>query len=61
VPVNSQACGAQALKTLPHIEQVFVNCRVPDRDEASTEQELRSDAMFYAPSLSASTLVFKAG
>src|SRR5262249_27258273 len=70
VPVDSQACGAQALKTLPHIEQVFVNCRVPDMDEASfnrklfmarrlTELELRSDAMFYVPSLSASTLVFK--
>src|SRR5262249_48848691 len=46
------------------------NCRVPDGDEASfnrklfmarrlAEQELRSDPMFYVPSLSASTLVFK--
>src|ERR1700719_4046638 len=25
VPVNPQACGTQALKTLPHIEQIFVN------------------------------------
>src|SRR5215471_16863405 len=30
VPVNAQACGSQALKTLPHIEQVFVNCRLSD-------------------------------
>ena len=70
VPVNAEACGTQALKTLPHIEQVFVNCRVPDMDEASfnrklfmarrlTELELQSDPAFYVPSLSASTLVFK--
>jgi glutamate synthase (NADPH/NADH) large chain len=70
VPVNPGACGTQALKTLPHIEQLFVNCRVPDMDEASfnrllfmarrrAEQERRSDPAFYIPSLSASTLVFK--
>ncbi len=70
VPVNPRACGTQALKTLPHIEQIFVNCRVTDMDEASfnrmlfmarrlAERELRSDAAFYIPSLSASTLVFK--
>src|SRR5215469_6570373 len=35
VPVNAAACGAQALKTLPHIEQVFVNCRLSDIDEAT--------------------------
>jgi len=70
VPVNAGACGTQALKTLPHIEQVFVNGRVADMDEASfnrklfmarrlTELELQSDPAFYVPSLSASTLVFK--
>jgi glutamate synthase (NADPH) large chain len=70
VPVDPRACGTQALKTLPHIEQLFVNCRVPDMDEASfnrmlfmarrrAELALRSDAAFYVPSLSASTLVFK--
>src|SRR6185437_4619068 len=70
VPVNPEACGTQALKTLPHIEQVFVNCRVADRDEASfnrrlfmarrlAEQALQSDPAFYVPSLSASTLVYK--
>jgi len=25
VPVDADACGAQALKTLPHIEQIYVN------------------------------------
>ena len=70
VPVNPEACGAQALKTLPHIEQIFVNCRVPDMDEASfnrklfmarrlAELDLQADPAFYIPSLSASTLVFK--
>ncbi len=27
VPTDPDACGAEALKTLPRIEQVFVNCR----------------------------------
>jgi glutamate synthase (NADPH/NADH) large chain len=70
VPVNPEACGAQALKTLPHIEQVFVNCRL-DIDEASfnrklymarrlTEKKVQTtDAVFYVPSLSATTIVFK--
>jgi glutamate synthase (NADPH) large chain len=70
VPVNPEACGAQALKTLPHIEQVFVNCRL-DIDEASfnrrlymarrlTEKKVQpADPVFYAPSLSATTIVFK--
>src|SRR5579859_4590091 len=34
VPVDTEACGAQALKTLPHIEQAYVNCSLPDLDEA---------------------------
>src|SRR5438105_921079 len=63
VPVNAQACGTEALKTLPHIEQVFVNCRLADIDEASfnrklymarrlAEQALQAaDPMFYVPSL----------
>ena len=71
VPVNTAACGAQALRTLPHIEQVFVNCRVPDMDEASFNRKLfmarrlaelavrESDPVFYVPSLSATTIVFK--
>jgi glutamate synthase (NADPH/NADH) large chain len=71
LPTNPTACGAEALKTLPAIEQVFVNCRIPETDEASfnrklflarrrTEKALEAtDPVFYAPSLSATTLVFK--
>lgn len=71
VPVNPQACGTQALKTLPHIEQVFVNCRLSDIDEASLNRKLymarriaekeiqQKDPVFYVPSLSATTIVFK--
>jgi glutamate synthase (NADPH) large chain len=71
VPVSAAACGAQALKTLPHIEQVFVNCRLSDIDEASFNRKLyiarrlaekamqATDRVFYVPSLSATTIVFK--
>ncbi|HEY0767664.1 MAG TPA: glutamate synthase large subunit [Steroidobacteraceae bacterium] len=70
VPVNPAACGAQALKSLPAIEQLFVNCRPADIDEAAfnrrlfmarrlTEKALQADPLFYVPSLSASTIVFK--
>ena len=71
VPVNPQACGTQALKTLPHIEQVFVNCRLSDIDEASFNRKLymarrlaekavqATDPVFYIPSLSVTTIVFK--
>ncbi|HEY4644677.1 MAG TPA: glutamate synthase large subunit [Steroidobacteraceae bacterium] len=70
VPTNAQACGEEALKTLPRIEQVFVNCPL-DIDEAAfnrklflarrrTEKALRGkDPFFYIPSLSASTIVYK--
>ena len=70
VPTDASACGAEALKSLPRIEQVFVNCRDPEVDEAAfnrrlymarrlTEKALVADAAFYVPSLSASTIVFK--
>jgi glutamate synthase (NADPH/NADH) large chain len=70
VPTDPGACGAEALKTLPRIEQLFVNCRNDDIDEASfnrklflvrrrTERHLATDAMFYCPSLSATTIVYK--
>jgi glutamate synthase (NADPH) large chain len=70
VPVNTHACGTEALKSLPLIEQVFVNCPAPDIDEASfnrrlfmarrlTEKALSADPVFYLPSLSASTIVYK--
>ena len=71
MPVNPDACGTQALKTLPHIEQLFVNCRLADIDEASFNRKLymarrlaekavhATDPVFYVPSLSATTIVFK--
>jgi glutamate synthase (NADPH) large chain len=71
MPVNPEACGTQALKTLPHIEQLFVNCRRSDIDEASFNRKLyiarrlaekavqATDSVFYVPSLSATTIVFK--
>src|SRR5262249_4819057 len=70
LPVNPEACGTEALKTLPVMEQVFVNARA-DLDEATfnrklflarrrTEKRLGgSDPTFYLPSLSASTIVYK--
>jgi glutamate synthase (NADPH) large chain len=68
--IDPSACGEEALKTLPHIEQVFVNSS-PDIDEATfnrrlfmarrrTEKSLEhTDPIFYVPSLSASTIVYK--
>ncbi len=70
VPTDAAACGDEALKTLPHIEQLFVNCRV-DLDEASFNRKLflvrrraekafeGKDPVFYIPSLSATTIVYK--
>lgn len=63
VPTDAGACGAEALKTLPRIEQLFVNARSADIDEASfnrklflvrrrTEKQLQgTDRQFYCPSL----------
>jgi glutamate synthase (NADPH/NADH) large chain len=70
VPVDPEACGAEALKSLPLIEQVFINCAAPQLDEAAfnrrlfmarrlTENARRSDGAFYVVSLSVSTIVFK--
>ncbi len=71
VPVDADACGSQALKTLPHIEQIYVNCRLADVDEAAFNRKLymarrhaekalqETDPAFYIPSLSATTIVFK--
>ena len=70
MPVDPSACGLEALKTLPHIEQVFVNSS-PDIDEATFNRQLYMarrraekilesiDPGFYIPSLSASTIVYK--
>ncbi|HSY95301.1 MAG TPA: hypothetical protein VK793_06760, partial [Steroidobacteraceae bacterium] len=70
LPVDPDACGSEALKTLPIIEQVFVNAG-GDLDEATFNRKLYlarrrcekrlegSDPIFYIPSLSASTIVYK--
>jgi len=70
LPTDSGACGEEALRTLPRMEMVFVNCR-DTLDEATfnrrlflarrrTEKALEGrDPVFYMPSLSASTLVYK--
>ena len=69
VPTDPTACGAEALKSIPVIEQVFVNCPVGLEEAAFnrllymarrlTEKALSADGAFYIPSLSASTIVFK--
>jgi glutamate synthase (NADPH/NADH) large chain len=69
VPTNPDACGAEALKSLPTIDQIFVNA-ASDLDEATfnrklflarrrAEKQLTEDPAFYVPSLSASTIVYK--
>ncbi len=69
VPIDPAACGAEALKSLPLIAQVFVNCPAGVDEDAfnrllfmarrHTEKALLADPVFYVPSLSASTIVFK--
>jgi glutamate synthase (NADPH/NADH) large chain len=70
LPTQPEACGEEALKTLPRMEMVFVNCR-DEVDEAQFNRRLflarrraekaleGKDPVFYLPSLSASTLVYK--
>jgi glutamate synthase (NADPH/NADH) large chain len=70
LPTNPSACGSEALKTLPQIVQVFVSGD-PGVDEATLNRKLymarrraeksleSSDPVFYIPSLSASTIVYK--
>jgi glutamate synthase (NADPH/NADH) large chain len=69
LPIGASACGDEALKTLPRIEQLFVNSP-PEIDEATfnrklflarrrAEKALEADKVFYVSSLSASTIVFK--
>src|SRR6188768_327459 len=67
VPTNPDACGAEALKTLPEIMQLFVNAPA-GMDEAALNRRLfmarrraekareHADPAFYLPSLSATTL-----
>jgi glutamate synthase (NADPH/NADH) large chain len=70
LPTDPAACGSEALKSLPVIEQVFVNAPA-DFDESSFNRKLfmarrrcekkleAQDPAFYVPSLSASTIVYK--
>jgi glutamate synthase (NADPH) large chain len=70
LPTDSTACGSEALKSLPLIEQIFVNAP-DDIDEAAFNRKLfmarrrcekqleAEDPVFYVPSLSASTIVYK--
>ncbi|OOG21197.1 glutamate synthase large subunit [Thioalkalivibrio denitrificans] len=69
VPTDDRACGAEALKTLPVIEQVFVDAG-EGRDEAAFERalfvarrraevELADDPVFYVPSLSGHVISYK--
>jgi glutamate synthase (NADPH/NADH) large chain len=70
LPTDPSACGAEALKSLPTIEQVFVNSP-PGSDTAAFNRKLflarrrcekkleAQDPVFYIPSLSAGTIVYK--
>jgi glutamate synthase (NADPH/NADH) large chain len=70
LPTDPAACGSEALKSLPVIEQVFVNAPA-DLDESTFNRKLfmarrrcekileAEDPAFYVPSLSASTIVYK--
>ncbi|MDA3921314.1 MAG: glutamate synthase large subunit [Salinisphaera sp.] len=70
VPIDADnACGVEALETLPHLEQLFVNAPA-DMGEAvfesklifarrHTENALTEDDTFYVPSLSPHVLSFK--
>jgi glutamate synthase (NADPH) large chain len=69
VPLDRAACGAEALRTLPTIEQLFVNCPAEFDEPACNrrlfmarrlaEKACAADPAFYIPSLSASTIVYK--
>src|SRR5258708_4895040 len=70
LPTDPSACGSEALKTLPTIEQVFVNAG-GDIDEGGFKRKLflarrrcekkleAQDPVFYVRSLSAGTIVYK--
>jgi glutamate synthase (NADPH/NADH) large chain len=70
VPVNSEACGQESRRTLPNIEQIFVNAPPHSRESdferqlflarRRTEKALEpTDGFFYIPSLSARVIAFK--
>jgi glutamate synthase (NADPH/NADH) large chain len=70
VPVNTDACGEEALASLPQIEQIFINAPVGMDEEAferhlfvarrRTEITVRAeDEVFYVPSLSSKVISYK--
>ncbi len=70
VPTDASACGAVALRSVPHIEQVFVNAPAAMGDESferhlyiarrRTEKALeKEDEVFYVPSLSSRVIAYK--
>ncbi|MDX1335364.1 MAG: glutamate synthase large subunit, partial [Gammaproteobacteria bacterium] len=70
VPVNTEACGEEALASLPQIEQIFINAPVGMEEEAferhlfvarrRTEITVRAeDEVFYVPSLSSKVISYK--
>ena len=70
VPTDESACGEEALKSLPVIEQIFVNAPA-GMDQTNFERHLYiarrrtektiepKDEMFYIPSLSSSVISYK--
>ena len=71
LPTDPEACGLEALKTLPVIQQIFVNAPGDDMEEDEFNRKLflarrraervlaASDPVFYLPSLSVATIVYK--
>ncbi|ORU92252.1 MAG: glutamate synthase large subunit [Cycloclasticus sp. symbiont of Bathymodiolus heckerae] len=70
VPTNIEACGEQAIATLPSIEQVFVNAK-EGLDNATLDRHLyiarrraekrieQNDEMFYVASLASNVISYK--
>ena len=69
LPVDASVCGKYALATLPHFEQVFVNCPAEMDAEVFerklyiarrlTEKALAGDKAFYIPTLSGNVVLYK--
>jgi glutamate synthase (NADPH/NADH) large chain len=69
VPVNTEACGEEALASLPQIEQAFIDAPADMGEQAferhlfvarrRTEIALSKDPVFYIPSLSSKVISYK--
>jgi len=69
VPTDPKVCGASALESLPHIEQVFVNAPAGLSDDdferklyiarRRAEKALADDPVFYLPTLSCRVISYK--